>query len=485
MDDGRLSRRAMMRLFSWSSLATLLGCTGGSGSGEGKRVLVLGAGVAGLSAAYELKKAGFEVTVLEGRERVGGRVYTLRDGFDEGGLAEIGAIRVGSTHVGVLEYADELGLELDQFGDGEPLYYLEGSRFKYEEGVPWPIADMRDDEKTRSLDDLTGEYVYGNIEEFGDPVDGVFPAGVEEKYDALTYAEYLQGRGASDGYLKVYAADQGVEIYTIGALAWMMAEAIDYDWVETYHIKGGNDGLPRRLAEEVGEDNVLLAHKVVKIDTSAGTEVTVTAEHDGAEVELTADYVVCALPFTLLRDVAVEPAFPDDKKKAIDEAYLINAGRGCFQVSERFWEAEGIGGRQIAKTDTPIERFWDLSTFQPTTTRGMIINYTQGAMADAYGDVAEGDRQEYLLGYTDQFFPELRDRTVAFKSHVWRDDPWARGAWTDFQPNQWWSFAVRGRPEGRIHFAGEHTSAWAGWMEGGVESGKRAAAEIVDRNVND
>lgn len=489
MRDGLLSRRAVMRLFSWSSVATLLGCNGGGeGNGDGRRVLVLGAGMAGLSAAYELQMAGYEVTILEGQERVGGRVFTLREGFEDGGFAEIGAIRIGSTHVGVLEYADALGLELDQFGDGEPLYYINGQRFVWEEGVTeWPIPEMTDEERKRSLDDLTGDYVYGNIDEFGEPVDGVFPAGVEAKYDALTYAEYLLGRGASDGYLKLYATDQGVEIYTIGALAWMMAEAIDYDWVETYHIRGGNDLLPKALADAVGAENILLAHKVVRIDTSAGAEVTVVAEHDGAEVSFTADYLVCALPFTVLRDVAIEPPFADDKMQAIDGAYLINAGRGCFQTATRFWTAEGLGGRQIIKTDTPIERFWNLSDFQDAvgTSKGMLVNYTQGAMADAYGDTAEDARQEYILGHTDAFFPELRTDTVAFKSYVWRDDPWVRGAWTDFLPNQWWTFAVRRRPEGRVHFAGEHTSAWAGWMEGGVESGKRAAAEIAERDVND
>jgi monoamine oxidase len=98
------------------------------------------------------------------------------------------------------------------------------------------------------------------------PARGQFPDGIVEKYDGLVYIDYLREQGASEAFLPLYAADNGSEVYTIGALAWMMAEVIDKDWDETYHIRGGNDQLPKRLAEEVGMDNILLAHKVVRIE---------------------------------------------------------------------------------------------------------------------------------------------------------------------------------------------------------------------------
>jgi monoamine oxidase len=481
MQRSRLSRRTVMELFSWTSTAALLGCTvGGSNPGGGRKVVVLGAGVAGLSAAYELQKKGFEVTVLEARDRVGGRVWTVRDGFADGQFAEIGAIRIGSTHVNLLAYAEELGLELVEYPDGEPLYFIDGVKFKFSDTGMWPIAGLKADEVATSLGDLKGRYIYDFIDEFGDPSQGEFPDGIVEKYDDVVWSDYLKQRGASDAFLKLYASEQGSEVFTIGALAWMMAEAIDYDWVNTYHIRGGNDGLPNALAEAVGSDNVLLGHKVVKLATTAtGAEVTV--DFKGEEVTFAADYVVCTLPFPVLSKVALEPAFPQDKMDTIQNAFLMNAGRGYIQTKTQFWRDEGVGGRQIAQTNSPVERYWDLSGVQDAkSTKGMIVSYTMDKNADAFCGLTQEDREAYTMLHTEPFFPTIRDERLAFFHYCWREDEFALGAWTDTLPGRWSTFAVARRVEGRVHFAGEHTSAWAGWMEGAVESGMRAAKEIAE-----
>jgi monoamine oxidase len=472
-----------MELFSWTSTAALLGCqTGGGNSGEGRTVLVLGGGLAGLSAAYELQKEGFTVTVLEGRDRVGGRVWTVREPFEDGMFAEIGAIRIGSTHLNVIKYAEEFGLELTEFTDGKALYFIDGQRFLYEEGQPWPVQGLNPDELNEDLDALKGRYVYDHIEEFGDPSQGEFPKGVVEKYDGMAYSDYLKFRGASDAFVELYASDNGSEVFTIGALAWMMAEAIDYDWTMAYHIRGGNDRLPNALAEAVGMDNILLGHKVTKIGGLDAEQVEITVEHGGEQTVMTADYVVCTLPFTMLRSVTVDPQFPADKVDTIANAFLMNVGRGYVQTKTRFWEAEGLGGRQIAKTNSPVERYWDLSSVQDgDSEKGMIVSYTMDKRADAYCGLSQEEREEYTMTHTEPFFPQIRAERVAFFHYCWREDEWSLGGWTDTLPNRWSTFAIARRTEGRVHFAGEHTSAWAGWMEGGVESGMRAAREIVER----
>lgn len=479
MQQTKLTRRGVMALFSWTGTAALLGCGTASNAGEGQHVLILGAGLAGLSAAYELQKAGFTVTVLEGRDRIGGRVWTLREGFEDGQFAEIGAARIASTHRNVLEYSEELGLELTEIPSGEPLFYIGGERFMKLEGEPWPIAGLNDNEKTAGLYDLWTMYIQPRFAEFGNLDEGMFSADMVAQYDGLTWIDYLRQQGASEAFLPLYAADNGAEVYTIGALAWMMAEVIDQDWNETYHIRNGNDQLPKRLAEEVGMDNILLAHKVVRIEHGPD-RVTVVASVDGEDVSFTADHVVCTLPFPLLRDVEVEPAFPADKTECINTNQLMNAGRAYLQTKTRFWKDEGIGGLKIAITDTPIERLWDLSEVQEAgSTRGIFLSYTMDKNADAYCGKSMAERQEYTLGHVEKFFPQIRDETVAFFHYCWREDPWAKGSWTDTLPDKWWTFAVARRPEGRVHFAGEHTSAWAGWMEGGLDSGRRAAQEIV------
>jgi monoamine oxidase len=481
-----LSRRGVMALFSWTGTSALLGCGTESGpAGEaGRSVLVLGAGMAGLTAAYELQKLGYEVKLLEGRERIGGRVWTMREGFADGHFAEIGAVRIPDVHEHTLGYVEELGLELDTYPGGEPLYFIDGMRFMHTEGEAWPLPGLNATEASASLGDLWGEYIAGSFDQLGNPRDGSFPQpGVIEKYDGQVYVDFLRERGASEAFLPLYASDNGSEVFTIGTLAWMAAEAADQDWDQTFHIRGGNDKLPTRLAEEIGADNILLAHKVVRIEHREDG-VTVTAEHDGTELTFEADHVVCTLPFTLLREVAIEPEFPKDKMDTIRGLFMMNAGRGYIQTATRFWEKEGIGGLKIAKTDTPVERLWNLSDVQAgSSEKGMIVSYTQNKNADAYCVIDPADREAYTLDHIEAFYPDIKAEKLAFFHYCWKEDPWVMGAWTDFLPGQWWMVAAGKRAEGRVHFAGEHTSLWAGWIQGAIESGKRAVQEIVDASA--
>lgn len=479
MQQPRISRRRLAGLFVWAGAAHALPACGQAAASD-KRVLVLGAGLAGLSAAWELQQLGYEVTVIEGRDRVGGRVWTLREGLEQGQFAEIGAVRIPDVHERTLDYCEMLGLELDEYKDGEPLYYIDGKRFMHAAGEPWPLDGLNDDELELSLGDYWTREIYATFTEFGDPRMNGFPKpGIVEEYDGMVYADFLRMRGTSETYLKLYGADNGSEISTIGTLAWMGAEVADQAWGATYHIRGGNDQLPKRLAEEVGEGNIRLGSKVTKIaHDDAG--VTVTFVGPDGETSLSADYLVCAIPFTTLRDVAIEPEFSADKTKAIKELFLMNAGRGYIQTRTRFWEKEGIGGLKIAKTDGPAERIWNLSDVQPAgTTMGVIQSYTQNHNADAYCAIAPEEREEFCLSAVEKFFPEIRDEKVVFFHFCWSDDPWSKGAWTDTLPNQWWIVEATRKPEGRVVFAGEHTSGWAGWMQGAIESGQRAADEIA------
>lgn len=481
-----LSRRGVMALFSWTGTSALLGCgdEGVPGDEAGRSVLVLGAGLAGLSAAYELKKQGYAVTVLEGRERVGGRVWTVREGLADGHFAEIGAVRIPDVHEHTLDYVKDLGLELDTYPGGAPLYFLDDKRFMHAEGEPWPLPGLNAAEAQAGLGALWATYISSAFDEFGDPRAGSFPRpGIVDKYDGQVYLDFLRERGASEAFLPLYAADNGAEVYTIGTLAWMAAEVADKDWDQTFHIRGGNDQLPLRLAEAVGVEDILLAHRVVGIEHTA-SGVVVTAEHDGATQRFEADHLVCTLPFTMLRDVAISPEFPQDKMDAIRGLFMMSAARGYIQTRSRFWEAEGIGGLKIATTDTPVERLWDLSHVQPAgSEKGLIMAYTQDKNADDFGAIAPAAREAYTLEHISDFFPEIKAEALAFIQYSWREDPWVKGAWATFLPGQWWMTAVARRPEGRVHFAGEHTSVWAGWMQGGIESGKRAAAEIAGQTA--
>ncbi|MCP3138729.1 flavin monoamine oxidase family protein [Pyxidicoccus xibeiensis] len=471
----KLNRRAFLQ---WLGVAgaglALPACVHGRGGGGERRVVVAGAGLAGLTAAYELVKLGYDVTVLEAQSRTGGRVRTHRDGFSAGQYAELGAVRIPDVHEHTLGYAKELDLPLVEFASGEALYYLKGQRFMHREGQPWPL-ELTPREQQRGLG-MASEYIAAAMEECGDPRAGTFPRpGALAKYDGITLDRYLLSRGASADWLRLYMAEHSSDIPTTSALAGMAYEAADRHWERTFHIRGGNEQLPQALARRLG-DRVRLEHVVVRIEHDA-RGVRVWYRHGGRTESLQAAHLVCALPFPLLREVELLPVFSEDKMRALRELVMAPSARLWMQTRTRFWKAEGIGGLKIAKTDTPVERLWDLSSVQDGTP-GMVMSYMDDANARAFSAVPEAQRSEYVLRHVERFFPNIRSEAVAFHGKSWAEDPWVRGAWPAMQPGQAWMLPVVRRPEGRVHFAGEHTSLWAGWMQGAIESGKRVVREI-------
>ncbi|MDC3960263.1 flavin monoamine oxidase family protein [Polyangium jinanense] len=485
----RFDRRRFLELLSVAGVAVYLpGCGPDDGNpptnppASTKKVLVLGGGLAGLSAAYELMKKGWDVTVLEAQTRVGGRVHTQHEGFENGQYAELGATRIPDVHDHTIGYVEELGLKLEEFPDGTPLYYLGGNRFVHTEGTPWPIPGLSPEEATEGLG-MWSTYIAANFAEFGNPRDGSFPLpGIVEKYDGMVWTDYLKSKGATDAWLPLYASDNGTEIYKIGVLAWMALETADQDWSLTYHVQGGNDLIAQKLAEKL--DGKVFFERVVKSITQDETKVTVTVDAKGTSETYEADYLVCTIPLKPLRDVAFSPALPDDKQKAMDEVHMMTSSRAMFQTKTRFWKNDPLGelgGLKLAKTDTKAERVWDLTATQTGDT-GILLAYLQDKNADDFAAIAAPEREAYIQAELAKFFPDIEAEKLSFHMKVWAEDPWAQGAWTEILPNQWWMLAVLPRPEGRIHFAGEHTSIWAGWMQGAIESAKRAVDEIVKKS---
>ncbi|NMO16974.1 FAD-dependent oxidoreductase [Pyxidicoccus fallax] len=471
----KLNRRAFLQ---WLGVAGaglgLPACVHGRGGGD-RRVIVAGAGLAGLTAAYELVKLGYDVTVLEAQAQVGGRVRTHRRGFTSGQYAELGAVRIPDVHQHTLGYVKEFGLPLVEFTQGEPLYYLKGQRFTHRDGQPWPL-ELTPREQERGLG-MAAEYIAAHFEEFGDPRRGTFPTPAAlARYDALTFARYLHEQGASEDWLRLYMAENGTEPPVTGTLAWMAYEAADREWQRTFHIRGGNDQLPRALARRLGE-RVRLEHAVVRIEQDS-RNVRVWYQHGGRTESLQAAHLVCAIPPSLLREVELRPAFSEEKMRLLRELVMAPSSRMWMQTRTRFWSAEGLGGLKLVKTDTPVERLWDLSSVLDGP-QGMMMAYMDDQNARAFAAVPATERPEYVLRHVERFFPTIRSEVLAFQGMAWSEDPWVRGAWPNFQPGQGWMLPVLPRPEGRVHFAGEHTSLWTGWMQGAIESGKRVVREIT------
>jgi monoamine oxidase len=508
---------------SVASVAALAGTRRARASQPGQRIVILGAGLAGLSAAYELLKAepGIEVIILEARDRVGGRVHTVRTHndagvtpFANGQYAEAGAQRIPETHDRTLGYVSELGLagNLVEFSKGlgggakgKMGYLLKGHFFFYD-GVAWPsFLDLTSQERSKAFFPqsiqhefrwVTGARPPHGTNHLGNPAvpfggaanwpygDGI--ASTLDEWNGYSLAEFLASRGASADWINhLYVAENGSELATTGALAWLVQSALDWDWGTTYYLNGGLDQIPEALADAVVGLGGVIHHRaaVVALDQSAAGVTVSYVNAAGALQSLSAARVVCTLPFPVLRDTVnlAQAGLAADKLGWIQTLEMMSAGRACLQTRSRFWRNHGIEGLKLVGTDTDVERLWHSTNTQPGAT-GLLQTYVQQDNADAFGDVPAGDRLAHMTQRISSLvFPEMASDWNGLGFHkVWKEDPWTGGAWASPKRHQFLQgFHVWGRAEGRIHFAGEHTSLYSGWMQGGIESGQRAAYEIL------
>jgi len=429
-----------------------------------KNVLIAGAGLAGLSAAYELVQAGHQVTVLDARDRPGGRVLTLRDSFADGQYAEAGAETFAETHDFVQHYVQAFHLETVpawNYGNLTSLLFRDGQRA----------------ELLRTYSELSRKYIEPVVKEIGDPLAPGWPsADLLRQLDRISMTELLRSRGASPeeiGLLQLAYTDSWDNgTSPDSALCLLRDEAIARNGRASFRIRGGNDQLPRALAQALGAR----VHYRVTLARIAqnNKQVTVTVNDSGRRSQISADYLICAIPFPVLRSIEVSPAFSPGKQQAIRELSYNSVTRVYVQSPMRSWIAEGLSG--YAATDLPIGTVWDCTEGQ-SGARGILECYTSGERARSLAVLSEPQRVRLVVENLEKVFSGARyEKSV---SVAWDSDPLVKGAFAWFKRDQMATLLPHiARREGRVFFAGEHTSPWFGWMQGALESGNRAAHEV-------
>lgn len=450
--------------------------------GSAKKVIVLGAGLAGLSAAYELTQAGHEVTILEARTRPGGRVQTLREPFSDGLYNEAGAIYIPDSHNWTLKYIKLFDLPLDPIVPSRlsRAFYIRGKRIllKRDENIVWPL-DLTPEEKRLGLDGMTQKYVDSVVKEIGKVAATDWPPQRLKKYDEMSFSELLRRQGASPaavallrlGYFDLLG--EGVESYS--ALYLLRNLALS-DSGNDYTIRGGNDLLPKAFAERL-RDKIMYGVPVVRIERDA-KGVRVVFLQARTRQSVSADHLICTIPFSVLKQLEIAPKFSTEKQTAIEQLPYNSYARVYLQSRKRFWLEEGLGGR--ADIDSPRTTIADGSVNQPGS-RGILRASFGGSEARELAKMNDNERINFALRLMEKVHPRIRDNFEGGVSKCWDEDEWARGAYAWYRPGQMGSLIARiAKAEGRVHFAGEHTSAWPGWMQGAIESGNRAAREVND-----
>ncbi|MBA2632430.1 MAG: FAD-dependent oxidoreductase, partial [Chloroflexi bacterium] len=375
-----------------------------------KRVVVIGAGLAGLAAAYELKRGGHDVVVLEAQNRVGGRVYTLRS-FAPGLYAEAGAMRIPRAHGLTLAYCDEFELPLRPFLMGNPrgLVHVGGKRMTVEEANADSSHlhfDLAEEERGRTADDLWEEAI-GEFREMVDREGDIAWEKIVRDYDQYSLYEFLRFRGWSTGAIEYFAVMNFLESDMHNALVEVLREDIGGAYVDMQEIAGGMDQLPNAFFRELSEE-VRLGAEAFAIDQDA-TSVPVHYKSEAGRFSTTADYAVCTLPFSVLRSVEMMTPLSHGKQRAIRQLNYHASTKILFQVRERIWETEdGINGG-ASVTDLPIRRM-NYPTPDPSTSRGVLLaSYTWGQDALQWGAMDEETRLEEALDDVSRIHPRIRD----------------------------------------------------------------------------
>ena len=451
--------------------------------GAPKKVIVVGAGLAGLAAAYELTQAGHDVTILEAQARPGGRVQTLREPFSDGLYAEAGAMNVFDTHDWTLKYIRLFNLTLDPAVPSKlsMLLYVRGQRVVIAPGqaVTYPL-NLTTDEQKLGRRGMWDKYVAPVLAEVGDYDAPGWPPESLKKYDRVTFFEMLRERGASPDAASLigtgWPGGLGDGVRSASALVLLREAAHRARVKQNYYIRGGSDLLPRAFAARLS-DKIRYGAAVVGFEQD-GRQVRVACLQAGARVSLSAERLVCAVPFSVLRHMEGTRRFSAGKRGAIEQLPYTSVARTYLQMKRKFWLDEGLSG--AAATDEPYTTLFDGAPGQPGS-RGILEAYLAGAPARRVTALGSGERVASALALAERLQLRAREHFEVGASKCWDEDEWARGGYAWYRPGQMNALLPHvASAEGRIHFAGEHASSLFGWMQGALESGNRAAREVND-----
>jgi monoamine oxidase len=450
-------------------------------SGKQKKVIIVGAGLAGLAAGYELKRAGHTPIILEAQQRVGGRVYTLRDPFTEGLYAEVGAMRIPRAHTLTMEYVEKFGLKTNDFTMDNPnaYYYMGGRKVRASEATADPSLlgfDVSENERGITAGQLYMKAIQpliDNLEKNGESAWGEIVA----KYDQYSTREFLEVNGWSEGMIEMFGLLANQESVMNSSFLELFREDSGNYYTNMVEIEGGTDRLPHAFLPEL-KGNLRFGAKMIAMDQSPD-DVTIHYQTSAGKFTETGDYAIITVPFPVLRHVEVLKPFTRAKQRAIRQLHYDASAKILFQCKRRFWEEDdGIfGGGTL--TDLPIRNLY-YPDHGRETGRGIILaSYTWSEDAQRWGSLKPDDRIVQALDDVAEIHPQITKEFEVGTSWMWHDDEFAGGAFALFDPGQQTLLHEEiVKPDGRIHFAGEHTSLHHAWIQGAFESGLRAAVAI-------
>ncbi|MEH7482119.1 FAD-dependent oxidoreductase [Neobacillus drentensis] len=453
------------------------------------RIVIVGAGLAGLTSAYRLKQAGITSTIYEATDRVGGRCWTRRGYFNDEQIVERGGELIDTCHIEIQELAKELGLELDNLIMTEP---VDTKPFYFFDQRPYSIDEVTNDfikilpKLQKDLKAVGETTLYNSYTERGfeldhmsivDYINETVQEGIHSRFGKLLALAYSIENGAD--------AHQQSALNLLYMLGFAQNEPFRMygDSDECFHIRGGNDQLPALLAKKL-QGQIVCNAQLIKIEQSIQNKITLVFRNKEKEWKVLADKVILALPFSILRTIDYEDArFRPLKEAAIEELGMGVNTKLHVQFVNRFWNVLGNNGETFA--DTGYQQTFESSRSQPGNS-GILVNFLGGETAAQLLPSTDRELEEKTKEFLDKLEPVLPGSNnkwngLATVEH-WLSNQWTKGAYSYWKVGQYTKFAgILGEREGNILFAGEHTSIkFPGYLNGAVETGERAAHEVIN-----
>jgi len=441
-----------------------------------RTVTVIGAGLAGLSAAYDLHRAGWKVTVLEARERVGGRVYSLH-GFAHGQVAEAGGEFIETHHTRMIALAKQFDLKLASSGSWQAQHNdwacFDGKAGRVVDQDIWGF-------------DLAAEIGQGweSMARLSDNISDPYqPQAAKEaqRLDAQSAADWIQSLDVhpiTKKYFTTYIrSEYTCDPERLSLLDLCRNAKMYYSTTErapSSRVVGGNDLIARALADALPDVRMNAVVKAIRVSLDG---VAVSYQQADSFVTVDSDFAILAIPLTTARLIEFNPPLPVAHAQLVAETAYGAVTKVLIQYRKRFWNDVGWNGRM--GSDLPIGYTWH-ATSHLESTDGILTAYTGGGPGEKLSALSDAERIQVAVGEIEKIFPGSSDLIEHTETVAWLNEPFTRASYMALAPGdvlKHWQTLFE--PAGRLFFAGEHATAIQGFMEGAVESGQRAASNII------
>ncbi len=474
------------------------------GNGAGKHVIILGAGLAGMAAAYELGKLGYQCTILEARNRAGGRCWSIRKNstntetgnitqtatFDDGLYYNAGPSRIPHHHQLTLHYCRELKVPIQVYNNvNESAYY-------FSEGKG-PLSNK----KIRSREihnDLRGYMT----EMLAKAIDHKQLDLAMTKEDTEKIIEYLRAEGGLDidktyraSARRGYAVSPGAgekpgTIANAHALSDIMGSGLmDPDFYNvaeyTYELQmtmfqaiGGMDMIAKAFEKEVGQQ--IKFHSEVTAVKNTASGVSILYKNKEGEQQLQGDLCICTIPLPVLSNI--DHNFSSDTSRAIDYIAYIATGKIGLQFKRRFWEEDEQVYGGITHTNNELTQVF-YPSYDYQSAKGILVGYYNfNEKAKKTGELLPKDREQLALQKGSLIHPQYAKEFETSFSVSWHKTQYSLGGWALYsnEERQTYYKALL-QPDKQVYFAGEHMTYLNAWMAGAFESARTVVSDVHKR----